>query len=51
MLNQFVMPDLMPALPELFLLGMACFILLIDITIGRRWRSLVPMLSVGALLF
>jgi NADH-quinone oxidoreductase subunit N len=51
MLNQFVMPDLMPALPELFLLGMACFILLIDITIGRKWRSLVPMLSVGALLF
>ena len=50
-LSQFVMPDFLPAAPELFLVGMACFILLADISVGRRWPSLVPLLSIGTLLF
>ncbi len=31
MLNQFVVPDLLPAAPEIFLLAMACIILLLDL--------------------
>jgi NADH-quinone oxidoreductase subunit N len=41
MLNNFIMPDLYPALPELFLAGAACLILLIDLFAGpsRRWLT------------
>ncbi len=49
MLNNFVAPDLYPALPELFLLGAACVILLADIIAGARHRWLVPFLTVLAL--
>jgi NADH-quinone oxidoreductase subunit N len=39
MLNNFVPPDLYPASAEIFLLGMACVILLVDAFIGagKRW--------------
>jgi NADH-quinone oxidoreductase subunit N len=39
MLNNFVTPDLYPAAPEIFLLAMACAILLIDAFLGaaQRW--------------
>ena len=39
MLNNFVMPDLYPAAPEIFLLCMACLILLVDLFLGdyQRW--------------
>ncbi len=41
MLNNFVMPDLAPAAPELFLAAMACVILLVDLFVGskRRWLA------------
>jgi len=41
MLNNFAMPDLYPALPELFLTAAACLILLIDLFAGpaRRWLT------------
>ncbi len=41
MLNNFVMPDLTPAAPELFLAAMACVILLADLFAGpaRRWLT------------
>jgi NADH-quinone oxidoreductase subunit N len=41
MLNNFVMPDLYPAAPELFLATMACVILLADLFAGpaRRWLT------------
>jgi NADH-quinone oxidoreductase subunit N len=50
MLNNFVMPDLLPAFPEIFLLFMACLILLADLAVGRKWRSIVALMSVGALM-
>ena len=41
MLNNFVMPDLYPAAPELFLAAMACVILIVDLFVGasRRWLT------------
>jgi NADH-quinone oxidoreductase subunit N len=41
MLKNFVMPDLYPAAPELFLATMACVILLVDLFAGsaRRWLT------------
>ena len=41
MLNNFVMPDLYPAAPELFLAAMACVILIVDVFAGpsRRWLT------------
>ncbi len=51
MLNNFVMPDLYPAIPELFLAAMACVILIIDLLVGakRRWViSLLTLLTIIA---
>ncbi len=54
MLKNFVMPDLYPAAPELFLAAMACIILVTDALAGpsRRWLAgLLSLLSlVGCLL-
>jgi len=50
MLNNFVMPDFYPALPEILLLAMACGILFIDLLVGAKQRWVVPLLSVLALL-
>ena len=50
MLNQFVMPDLLPAMPEIFLLAMACLILCADLIVGRKQRWMLPVLSVLALI-
>ena len=49
MLNEFVLPNLAPAYPELFLLTMACAILLVDVIMGAAYRSLVGALSLLAL--
>lgn len=46
MLNQFVTPDLLPAAPEIFLLVMACLILLVDLAIGKTQRWMLPALTV-----
>ena len=50
MLNQFVMPDLYPAAPEVLLLIMACVILLADLTVGRVQRWITPVLTLVTLL-
>jgi NADH-quinone oxidoreductase subunit N len=49
MLNNFVMPDLYPALPELFLAAAACLILLIDLFAGPGRRWLTAMLTLVTL--
>jgi NADH-quinone oxidoreductase subunit N len=46
MLNQFVMPDLQPAAPEIFLLVMSCLILLADLVVGRVQRWMMSALTV-----
>ncbi len=48
MLQNFVIPDLYPAAPELFIALMACVILLVDLTLSQaqRWvTSLLTMLT------
>jgi NADH-quinone oxidoreductase subunit N len=35
----FVTPNMMPALPEIFVFSMACAILVIDLFLSERWRS------------
>jgi len=45
MLNNFITPDFYPAAAELFLVGMACVILLVDGFIGRRLRGLTAALT------
>ncbi len=46
MLNQFVTPDLQPAAAEIFLLIMACVILLADLVVGQVQRWIVSALTV-----
>ncbi|HWV17916.1 MAG TPA: NADH-quinone oxidoreductase subunit NuoN [Rhodocyclaceae bacterium] len=45
MLNEFVLPNLAPAYPELLLLTMACVILMVDAFMGAASRALVAALS------
>jgi NADH-quinone oxidoreductase subunit N len=49
MLNNFVMPDLYPAAPELFLTAMACAILIVDLFAGSARRWLTGLLAILAL--
>ncbi|MBL8486149.1 MAG: NADH-quinone oxidoreductase subunit NuoN [Rhodocyclaceae bacterium] len=49
MLNNFVMPDLYPAAPEIFLLCMACLILLVDLFLGDYQRWVTAMMAQIAL--
>jgi NADH-quinone oxidoreductase subunit N len=49
MLTNFVLPDLAPAYPEIFLLVMVCVILLIDAFMGVAYRGLVFILSLASL--
>jgi len=46
----FAMPDFMPALPEMFLLGMVCFILLLDLFLSERSRVVTYLLAQSTLL-
>jgi NADH-quinone oxidoreductase subunit N len=46
----FSMPDFMPALPEMFLLGMACLILLLDLFLSERSRIVTYLLAQSTLL-
>ena len=50
MLKNFVMPDLYPAAPELFLVAMACAILLADAFAGASRRWLAPVLTMLTLI-
>jgi len=49
MLNNFVPPDLFPAMPEIFLVLMACVILLVDAFIGRTQRWITAALTIVSL--
>lgn len=47
--TNFVIPDLMPALPEIFLMTMACVILVADLFIPQDRRVITHWLSLGTL--
>ncbi len=49
MLNNFIPPDLYPAAPEIFLLAMACVILLVDAFLGSTKRWIANALTLLAL--
>lgn len=46
---EFVTPDFLPALPEMFLLAMACLILVVDVYVAERYRPFTYHLSQAAL--
>ena len=50
MLNNFVMPDLYPAAPEIFLLLMSFLVLFVDLVFGATHRWMAAMLTVVTLL-
>ncbi len=50
MLNNFVMPDLYPAAPEIFLLLMSFLVLFVDLIFGATRRWMTAMLTVVTLL-
>ena len=50
MLNNFVMPDLYPAAPEIFLLGMSFLVLFVDLVFGATHRWMAAMLTAITLL-
>jgi NADH-quinone oxidoreductase subunit N len=50
MLNNFVMPDLYPAAPEIFLLLMSFLVLFVDLVFGATHRWMTAMLTVVTLL-
>ncbi|MDP2171697.1 MAG: NADH-quinone oxidoreductase subunit NuoN [Rhodocyclaceae bacterium] len=50
MFKNFVMPDFYPAAPEIFLLAMACVILLVDVLLGRSQRWITPALTIITLI-
>ncbi len=45
----FVMPDLTPALPEIFVLTMACMILVVDLFLTDRNRVITYLMSLATL--
>ncbi len=49
MTTEFVPPDLMPALPEMVMLGMACLVLVIDLFLPQEKRGFTLLLSVATL--
>jgi NADH-quinone oxidoreductase subunit N len=48
-MNAFVPPNLMPALPELVLLGMACLVLVVDLFLPQQKRGFTLLLALAAL--
>ncbi|KAF0165228.1 MAG: NADH-quinone oxidoreductase subunit N [Rhodocyclaceae bacterium] len=50
MLNNFVMPDLYPAAPEIFLLLMSFLVLFVDLVFGATHRWMAAMLTVITLI-
>ncbi len=50
MLKNFIPPDLFPAMPEIFLVLMACVILLVDAFLGRTQRWIVAALTIVSLI-
>jgi NADH-quinone oxidoreductase subunit N len=50
MLANFVVPDLYPAAPELFLALMICVILMVDLFLGQAQRWITSLMTIGTLL-
>jgi NADH-quinone oxidoreductase subunit N len=50
MLKNFVTPDLYPVMPEIFLLVMACVIMLVDVSLGRTQRWITSALTMITLI-
>lgn len=48
-MNAFLMPNINPALPEIFLFSMACVVLLVDVYSSDRNRLLTYLLTQGSL--
>jgi NADH-quinone oxidoreductase subunit N len=46
---KFVTPDILPAVPEMFVFSMACAILIIDLFVSDRWRVVAYWLAQVAL--
>jgi NADH-quinone oxidoreductase subunit N len=51
MTSAFVQPDLMPALPEMVMLGMTCLVLVVDLFLPQEKRGFTLLLSVLTLAF
>ena len=50
MTTEFIQPDLMPALPEMVMLGMTCLVLVVDLFLPQEKRGFTLLLSVMTLL-
>ncbi|MDJ0777088.1 MAG: NADH-quinone oxidoreductase subunit NuoN [Gammaproteobacteria bacterium] len=50
MTTEFVPPDLMPALPEMVMLGMTCLVLVVDLFLPQEKRGFTLLLSISTLL-
>ena len=50
MTAEFIQPDLMPALPEMVMLGMTCLVLVVDLFVPQEKRGITLLLSVVTLL-
>jgi NADH-quinone oxidoreductase subunit N len=50
MTAEFMQPDLMPALPEMVMLGMTCLVLVVDLFLPQEKRGFTLLLSVATLL-
>ena len=50
MTAEFIQPDLMPALPEMVMLGMTCLVLVVDLFLPQEKRGFTLLLSVVTLL-
>ncbi|MGD2173199.1 MAG: NADH:ubiquinone oxidoreductase subunit N, partial [Gammaproteobacteria bacterium] len=48
-MNLFVSPNLMPALPEMVMLGMTCLVLVVDLFLPQERRGFTLLLSVATL--
>ena len=46
----FIAPDVSPAIPEIFVLSMACIILVADLYMSERYRIVSFLLAIGTLL-
>ena len=48
-MQEFIQPNLMPALPELVMLAMACLVLVVDLFLPAEKRGFTLFLSVASL--
>jgi len=48
-MTEFIQPNLLPALPEMVLLGMACLVLVVDLFVSQQNRSFTLLLTLVSL--